>query len=260
MTAEQLLDEMDRNGVTHAAIVQRGSVYGFDNSYVCDSADRYPGRLAAVCSIDTSRPSSGDSVFHWVQERGAAGIRLMELVRGTGTAWLDGPHALEAWAAAADLGTPVCLHFFPWNRVAGLTRLADTLRRFPTLTVVIDHLGAISSSDGPPDYGVDTLLETLAAFNGVALKFTTIPLGRHYDAGIDSRAVIRRVADLFGVERMLWGSDITQSPGSYAHMAALARHAVSAFTPREQDQMLVRTSLRIYGQGWGAPARQAAAT
>jgi len=258
MTAEQLLDDMDRNGVTHAAIVQRGSIYGFDNSYVCDSACRYPDRLAAVCSIDTSLKGSGDSVFYWVQERGAVGIRLMELVPGAGTIWLDGSAALDAWAAAAELGIPVCVHFFPWNRIAGLTRLSAILKAFPKLNVVVDHLGAISGNDEPPHFGVDALLENLAPFEGVTLKFTTIPLGRLYTSGIGCQPLLRHIADIFGVQRMLWGSDITQSPGSYAHMTLLARQAVSAFKPSEQDELLAGTSRRLYGKAWLAPARQPA--
>jgi len=246
MTAEQLIEQMDRNAVRQAVIVQRGSVYGFDNSYVCDSAAQYPDRLAAVCAIDTDGADAGAAVHRWVRDHGAAGIRMMQLVRSEDSQWIGGPQALDAWAAAAELGVPVCAHFFPWNRGPGIARLIEVLRIFPKLMVVVDHLGAIRSEDGPPDHGVDALLEDLARFDGVTLKFTTIPLGRLHESGVDARPIIRRVADLFGVDRMLWGSDVTQSSGTYDHMVSLGRHAVSAFTPREQEQMLGQSAARIY--------------
>jgi L-fuconolactonase len=83
MTAERLLGEMDRNDVVRAVAVQRASIYGYDNSYVCDSAAKYPDRLVAVCAIDAVNPRGPEHVQHWVRERGAVGIRLMELVKGS---------------------------------------------------------------------------------------------------------------------------------------------------------------------------------
>ena len=251
MTVERLLGEMDAQGVTHAVLVQRGSIYGFDSSYVCDSAARFPDRLTAVCSIDATAADCADKVAYWTGERGASGVRLMELVKGMDISWMDGPLAQEAWRAAAALGVPVCIHFFPWNRAEGLTRLAATLRAFPGLQVVIDHFGAIRSDAGAPDHGVDDLLAEVARFDGVTVKFTTIPLGRLDGAGIDFRPVVRRVADLFGPARMMWGSDITQSAGDYAYMAGLGRQAVEqGFTYAQQDQILSGTARRVYGRGW----------
>jgi len=250
MPVEQLLHEMDQAGVDKAVLVQRGSIYGFDSSYVCDSAARFPARLAAVCSIDATAPDCAETVRYWVQDRAAAGIRLMELVKGMDISWLDSPIAREAWQAAAGLGVPVCVHFFPWNRAEGLTRLAGILRDIPRLTVVIDHFAAIRSDAGPPDHGVDALLEQVARFDGATVKFTTIPLGRLEKAGIDFRPVVARVARLFGPDRMMWGSDITQSPGSYAHMADLGRTAVDDFSEDDRERILHGTAQRVYGKRW----------
>lgn len=250
MTVERLIGEMDAAGVDRAVLVQRGSIYGFDSSYVCDSAVRYPERLAAVCSIDATAADCAASVRHWVTERGAAGVRLMELVKGSDISWLDSPLAREAWRAAAELDVPVCVHFFPWNRTEGLTRLDAIVRDIPDLTVVIDHFAAIKSDAGPPDHGVDALLEMVAKHDGVTIKFTTIPLGRLDEAGVDYRPVVARVKDLFGAERMMWGSDVTQSPGTYEHMTVLGRRAVEQMSAAEQEQILAGTARRIYGRKW----------
>lgn len=250
MTLERLIAEMDATGVDKAVLVQRGSIYGFDSSYVCDSAARFPGRLAAVASIDATAPDCADKVRYWVEERGAAGIRMMELIKGMDISWLDSPLARQAWAKAAELDAPVAVHFFPWNRREGLTRLAAILAEVPKLTVVIDHFAAIKSDAGAPDHGVDELLEQVAAFDGATIKFTTIPLGRLDAAGIDFRPVVERVAQLFGPARMMWGSDITQSAGSYAHMVALGNAAVEGFDAAAREQILHGTAARVYGKGW----------
>ncbi len=250
MTVERLLAEMDETGIDKAVLVQRGSIYGFDSAYVCDSAARYPERLTAVCSIDMREDDCAQRVGYWVNDRGAAGIRMMEWVKGIDISWLAGDAARPAWEEAARLGVPVCVHFFPWNRAEGLTRLAALMSEIPGLSVVVDHFAAIKSDAGPPDHGVDELLEAVAAHDGVSVKFTTIPLGRLDGAGIDFKPVVRRVAALFGPSRMMWGSDITQSPGSYAEMVDLGRRAVEQFTAAEQEQILAGTAQRIYGKGW----------
>lgn len=250
MTVERLLEEMDANGVDKAVLVQRGSIYGFDSSYVCDSAARFPERLASVCSIDATADNCVETVHHWVSERGAAGIRLMELVKDMGIGWLDSPLARGVWSAAAELDVPVCVHLFPWNRAEGLTRLDAILSDIPGVTLVIDHFAAIKSDDGPPDFGVDELLEKVAAHDGANVKFTTIPLGRLDAAGIDFRPIVARVKDLFGASRMMWGSDITQSPGSYDYMASLGRQAVEGMSDAEQVQIVSGTASRVYGKGW----------
>ncbi|MBO9604249.1 MAG: amidohydrolase [Novosphingobium sp.] len=254
MTVERLLEEMDATGVDRAVLVQRGSIYGFDSSYVCDSAARFPERLAAVCSIDATAQDCADKVGYWIKDRGASGIRLMELVKGMDISWLDSALARDAWKAAAELDVPVCVHFFPWNRTEGLARLGDIMGAIPGLTVVIDHFGAIRSDAGAPDHGVDDLLAGVAAHDGCTIKFTTIPLGRLDSAGIDTRPVVKRVMDLFGAERMMWGSDITQSPGTYERMVALGRNSVDGLSTAEQEQILAGTAARVYGRnglgGW----------
>jgi predicted TIM-barrel fold metal-dependent hydrolase len=251
LTAERLLSEMDRAGVERAVLVQRGSIYGFNNDYVCDAAARYPDRFAAVCSIDATADNALERVRHWVTERGGSGIRLMELIKGSDITWLDSPKAREVWRAARDLRVPVCVHFFPWNRTEGLTSLKSILDEMPDVTVVVDHFSNMDWKSGAPDYGVDKLLSDVAAFPGVRTKFTAIPLGRLHDAGVDGAPVVKRVVELFGADRVMWGSDITQSPGTYDYMADLGRQAVASFDDVTRRKVLEDTVRSVYGKRWG---------
>jgi len=250
MTAERLLGEMDRHSLKCAVLVQRGSIYGFDNRYVCDSAARHPQRLAAVCAIDATAEDAVSAVRRWVRGSGAAGIRLMELVKGSDLSWLDSVTARAVWREADALKVPVCVHFFPWNRTAGLTALKAILAELPELRVVIDHFSNMNVQAGPPDYGVDSLLQDVAQFAGVHTKFTTIPLGRLRAAGIDAAPIVARVVELFGPERVMWGSDITQTPGTYDYMVDLGRKAVHSLTPSIQEALLSGTAQALYGAKW----------
>jgi L-fuconolactonase len=248
MTAERLLSEMDRNDVARAVAVQRASIYGYDNSYVCDSAAKYPDRLVAVCAIDAVDPGGPEHVRHWVRERGAVGIRLMELVKGSDLSWLAGPQALEVWHAAHELQVPVCVHFFRWNRAAGLAALQGILATLPRVTVVIDHFSNMVWQSGPPDYGVDEPLLEVAKFPNVYTKFTTLPLGQLEKEGVAAGPIVARVIETFGARRVMWGSDITQSQGTYAYMVGLANRAVAALDETQRNQVLYGSVNDVYGR------------
>jgi len=174
----------------------------------------------------------------------------MELVKGSDLSWLDSVTARAVWREADALKVPVCVHFFPWNRTAGLTALKAILAELPELRVVIDHFSNMNVQAGPPDYGVDSLLQDVAQFAGVHTKFTTIPLGRLRAAGIDAAPIVARVVELFGPERVMWGSDITQTPGTYDYMVDLGRKAVHSLTPSIQEALLSGTAQALYGAKW----------
>jgi L-fuconolactonase len=248
MTVERLLAEMDGQGVKRAVLVQRASVHGYDNAYVCDSAAQYPDRFAAVCAIDATAPDGPERVRYWARERGAVGIRLMELVKGSDLSWLSSPPALEVWRAAHELRVPMCVHFFRWNRTQGLIALKHILQTFPDLVVVIDHFSNLVWQSGPPDYGVDELLLELAGFPNVYTKFTTIPLGQIEAERVDTTAVLARVIQAFGAHRVMWGSDITQSKGTYAHMVGLAQRATAALNAEQRQFVLYGTAEAVYGR------------
>jgi L-fuconolactonase len=246
MTAERLLRQMDLCGVERAVCVQRSHVYGFDNSYVCDAAAAHPGRLSAVCSVDGRADDCGEQVRRWV-DRGAVGVRMMEPFKGADASWFAGDVARPVWETAAALGSTVCVHFFRWNREVGLPALAKVLRDFPSLPVVVDHFSNMASETGPPDHGIDALLEAVAVFPQVRTKFTTLPLGQLDEQKIDAAPVVRRVVDLFGAERVMWGSDIAQSKGGYGYMVDLGLAAARLLSESEQRQVLYGAADAVYG-------------
>ena len=248
MTAERLIHEMDAANVARAVLVQRGQLYGFDNGYVCDSARKYPDRFVAVASVDGRDPVCAERVRYWTRERGAAGVRMMEPARGAPLTWFSGESAAGIWRAAAELTIPVCVHFFRWNRAAGLAVLGEIMDRYSGVTVVVDHVSNIAAEQGPPDFGVDDALRALADRPRAYTKFTTIPLGMLHDEGIEAAPFVRRIVDLFGAERVMWGSDITQSKGDYNSLVALAHEATRALSGDERRQVLWQCCNSVYGR------------
>ena len=252
-TVEHLRASMEDAGVDMALLVQRTQIYGFDNSYVCDAAWTDPARLRAVAAIDARAPDCVGVARKWLA-RGAAGLRLMEPERGASIDWLTGPHAELLWRFAAETGTPMCVHFFPWNREEGLSRLATLLDSCGPVPVVIDHLSNGPSRGNAGD--IDPLIAPFADRANVSLKFTAIPLARLRAEGIPAAIFLRRFVALFGADRLMWGSDVAQSQGSYAEIVALGADATQAFAPAERAWLMGGTAARMYGLP--APVERAA--
>ena len=74
-TAEELLAEMDAEGVDWTVLVQT-SWSTWDNGYIADSVVRYPDRFVGHGLIDPQDPDNAEQVRYWIRERGLVGFRL----------------------------------------------------------------------------------------------------------------------------------------------------------------------------------------
>jgi predicted TIM-barrel fold metal-dependent hydrolase len=255
VSAESLLTLMDENDVERAILVQRGTVYGYDNSYIVDSAAAHPDRFSAVCCLDALAPDAVATFRHWTVARGAVGIRLMPPSLGAGidpakrlpeTDWFASDASFRIWEAAIDQRIPICLFFLKFNRDAGLTALLRVLEKYPDARVVVDHISNLDVDQGAPDYGIDTRLKALAAYQNVTMKLSTINLNRIDAAGLDTALVVSRVVDIFGAQRTMWGSDIGQTAGNYGDMVRAARRATARLADADRRAVLYGTAAHVY--------------
>lgn len=250
MPAERLLDALRGQGATGAIAVQRAQVYRYDNSYVLDSARKYPDRLRAMCVIDAQAPDA-EATVRDLAARGASAIRLTapggNRLSGTpGADWFAGAAARRVWAALSATGLSMCLHVYRWNRSDVLGALPAVVRAFPDVPVVLDHVAALDV-DEPGPYPESDLLLALAGSPRVYVKVTTLNFARILAAGRDPEPVVTWLAEQFGPGRVLWGSDVTQTRGTYEEMWAIARRAVSGLSEADAGQILGGTAARLYG-------------
>jgi predicted TIM-barrel fold metal-dependent hydrolase len=103
ITVEELLNRMDGAGVDAAVLVQAGSSYGTDHSYVVDSVPAAGGRLVGIGTVDVTGDEPGARARHAIEVEGLSGIRLFDL--GTGELSADG--ALAVVRQVADLHVPL---------------------------------------------------------------------------------------------------------------------------------------------------------
>jgi len=280
VTAERLVALMDEHGVEHACLVQRGHVYGYDNSYILDSARKFPARLHPVVILDTQDPATPAAYRRMVESDHVAGFRMANSRPWLlDTAWVSSPTALEVWQACADLGTPLTLIFFN-NQLSYLLPLTKMLaREFPQLPIILDHgampygmsqyevalreeAGETVRMPPPPHYGIDTTIAILEDVPNVHFKITEINMERLVKAGVRPADLVRRMVDSFGPDRLVWGSDVGQSMlWSYTEKVAMARDACESLTENEAEGFLYRNAARLYRveEQAGAAAARASA-
>jgi len=266
VTAEALLAMMDEQKVTAACLVQRGHIYGYDNSYIVDAARRYPGRLHPVVILDAQDPQTAGVYRQMVANDRVRGFRMANARSWMlDTAWMSSPAAMDIWKACADLGTPMTLIIFR-NQLSYVLPLIKLIAgMFPALPILLDHggmpygmsqfevaeaekAGETIDNPPPPHFGIDTTISLFEDTPNVFFKITEINMERFAAAGVRAARVVRRMVDSFGPQRLMWGSDMGQSMRwTYAEKAAMARAAADFLTDEEARAFLHDNAARVYG-------------
>jgi L-fuconolactonase len=266
VTAQALVGMMNEHDVSTACVVQRGHLYGYDNSYIIDSARKHPSRLLPVVILDAQDPETPALFADMVCNQRVRGFRLANTRPShLDTAWMSSPAAMQVWKTCADLNAPMTLIFF-FNQLSYVLPLLHIIAKmFPTLPILIDHLGtaygvthvelawareagiASISMPPPPDFGIGETIRMFEDTPNVYFKLTEVNIENLTAAGIAPARIVRRLADSFGAERLVWGSDIGQSlRWSYAEKASMAHAAASFLDDRERALFLHDNAARIY--------------
>jgi predicted TIM-barrel fold metal-dependent hydrolase len=197
-TAEALIAEMDQAGVSRTVLVQH-SVYGWDNSYLCDCLERYPERFAGICLVDPRSERAADDLRYWCQERGCHGVRL-NLIAELDASWALGPARQVLWQAAADLGIPVALQMLPAQAAVALELAA----RHPGVNLVLDYMGAAAYHDGTGLAAVGTLSQA----PNISIKVIAAgPDSREAYPFRDLWPLYEGAVARFGPDRIVFGTD-----------------------------------------------------
>jgi predicted TIM-barrel fold metal-dependent hydrolase len=266
VTADALVGMMDAQGVTAACVVQRGHLYGYDNSYIIDSARRHPGRLLPVVILDTQDAATPELLTDMVRNQGVRGLRMANTRPAhLDTAWMSSPSAMRVWSTCAALRTPVALIFFHNQLAWTLPLLHAIARMYPQLPILVDHLGTLHGTTlveqawareaglgdvllpTPPDYGIEQTIGRFADTPNVFFKLTEVNMENLHAQGIPAAPLVRRLADRFGADRLVWGSDVGQSlRWSFVEKARMARDAASLLDARERAAFLHDNAARLY--------------
>ncbi len=243
---ETLLNQMDRNGVAQAVVVQILGQYS--NGYQQDCLERYPGRFASVVGVDVADPDALQKLTRLASE-GAAGVRLRPLARSPGS----DPYAIWRAAEAAELVVS-CVGS---SDAFAAPEFFDLVRQFDGLRIVLEHLGGTSQADASEAArdkrrAVFDLAELpnvymkLPGLGELVPRAAELPdEGAHLD-GRDS--LVGLAIERFGPERLMWGSDFppVAAREGYTNALGWVRQALADLPTEAQAQIFGGTAQRVF--------------
>jgi L-fuconolactonase len=226
-----LLGVMDDAGVDAAVIVQFVGGYGYDCSYAAHVVTEGNGRLALVGAVDMYGADPAADLQALVAEAPVRAVRVF----GVGVddpVWLTDGRAAAVWAAAAEAGVGIVATL--WADDLGALR--PLVEAHPGVIVAIDHCGFADFATGAKP------LFALADLPAVHVKVSS-----HVLHPLDDPAgVVETLAEGFGADRLIWGSDYPQTEGAYADMLALGRRASRRLDGEAQAEFLGGTAHRLW--------------
>jgi predicted TIM-barrel fold metal-dependent hydrolase len=205
-TPEHLLRLMQGAGVDYAIVVHP-EPYQDDHRYLehCLSVGR--GKLKGTALVFADKPGALDQLSDLVRRLPIVAVRVHAYAPDRLPPF-GRPELRNLWARAGELGIAVQLHFEP--RYA--PGFEPYLREFPNTKVLIDHLGR-PLQGSPEEYDV---VVRFARYPNTIMKLSSVPESRQYPHR-DIVPILRRLADAWGPERLLYGGGYgaTATPESY---------------------------------------------
>lgn len=242
VTIDGLVAAMDRAGVDQAAIVQSSTCYGYDNSYLVDSIQRYPGRFTAVGSVEVLQPDAPEKIREWVK-RGVNGLRLFTggSTHAFDPSTLDDPRSFPTWQLCGESGLSMCIQTDP----TGLAQVAGLAKRFPKVRIILDHLGRPDVTDGAP-YKKASSLFGLAPFENIYLKLTPRIFGDARKGNATPETFFPRLVEVFSAQRLVWGSNFPASEGTLEANLGVARQSLASLSDEARSWIFARTAQTLY--------------
>ena len=240
---ELLLHQMDSNGVEKAALTQ---VYGtYDNTYLFECAERFPGRFAVVVLVDTSQPDAIATLERWAAQ-GAVGVRLRASIRS------PGPDPMAIWRKADGLGLVV-------SSAGSVEELAsdefgELVEGLPDLPITIEHLAGVAYDAQPPyttfkkAMGLASYPNTYIKVGGLGEISARPPVLKPRFAFDYTPPLIEMAYEAFGPRRMMWGSDYPPVSGREGYRNALQGvMEYPAFrSQKDREWVMGKTALSVF--------------
>ena len=208
---EQLINEMDLNGINQAVLVCAQIDHNPENNaYIAAQVMRFPERLHQLVDLD----SEWSSTYH----QAGASDRLKKMldqwpIKGfthylepkDDGAWLYGDEGQKLFQVAADNNLLASMSCLPHQQPA-IRRVAE---RFPSVKILCHHMGWVKADEGTAKTGLKQVIDSAKLPNiYVKLSGFAYATKTNWDFPYtDTHDIVRAEYEHFGAQRMCWGSD-----------------------------------------------------
>lgn len=241
-TPEELFSHGRPLQVTRVVLIQM-NFFGFDNSYMLDCIERYPGVFSGVAVIDHDQRDVKGTMTD-LRKRGVRGYRLYAN-RANVAQWQSSKGISTMFEQGAETGQAMCMLSDP-DAIPGVEKLCE---RYPKTTVVIDHFSRIGMRGSVQEDELNALCR-LAKFPKVYVKTSAFyALGAKKAPYTDLLPMIRRLKDAYGAERLMWASDCpyqVDAPHTYAASLELIRDRADFLNNTEKKKILSGTAEQVF--------------
>jgi len=244
---DDLAPELARTGVAQTVLIQTRSSLEETREFLATAAST-PFVAGVVGWVDLTVAGVDDEIA--ALRSGPGGAWLVGLRHQVhdepDPAWLLRPDVRGGLAAVEQAGLAYDLLVRPRELPAAL----ETVRAFPGLRFVIDHLAKPSIRDG----AMQPWADRLAAFGPLPNAWCKISglvteadwVGWRPD---EIRPFIDHAVDVFGARRLLFGSDwpVCLLAASYEQVHRLVRDSLAELTEVERDAVFGASAVEVYG-------------
>jgi predicted TIM-barrel fold metal-dependent hydrolase len=207
---EQLLNEMDLNGIDKAVIICAQIDHNPDNNaYIAGVAAQYADRIYQFPDVDCSwsqtyhTPGAAERLRAVAERWPIKGFT--HYLKQEDDGWLVSDEGTAFFKVAADHGLIASIAGSPHHEPA-IRRVAE---RFPSLPILRHHLAGVKAAEPPPHEGLKQVLAS-ARLPNIYIKLsgfaycTSVKWDYPYS---DTHWVVRTLYEHYGPYRMCWGSD-----------------------------------------------------
>jgi len=226
-----------------AAILVQAAPSEAETRFLLEHAERRPWIAGVIGWTDLAAGDAPARVAALAQTPKVRGLRPM-LQDLSDPNWILGEAVRPALHAMAQHG----LVFDALVRTEQLASIVTLATQHPRLSIVLDHFGK-PEINGAPDSAWLEAISALADAPNVTIKLS----GLLTEAPAQADAALLApffdpVADRFGTDRILWGSDwpVLTTAGSYADWLTISHTLLAAFDSRAREAIFGANAARVY--------------
>ncbi len=240
---EDLLIVMDEADVEKAVIVQH-SCYGYDNRYIVDCSQRYPKRFCSIVKVDPLAEDAPHQLAHLAELACVVGLRLQPVAQPQST-WLADKRTFPLWEVCASTSLVIGILLDAHQ----LVMAEAVIRQFPSVNVIIDHMGRFPGVNSSTKEAFQHLLN-LSALENVFVKVSGFyALSQEDYPYLDLSSQVEELYQAFGASRLMWASDyplVIHAGETYAQATDILSHQLPKLTVDEQGWMMGKTALNLF--------------